>query len=385
MSEQQAVERNGTWRLQDGVNRVWRIGRPMAGIPTVDDYKLEEIKMPEPGEGQLLIRTIYIAIAPGIRPIMPYAGFEPEVSNQPSAGRVDSSDDEILMSHMVVGDRMRSGMVPSMSPHTGGNVGRVITSRHPDFAPGDYIFGGRFWQDFEVVDGEASLRLDPSEVPIEANLAMLGLSAFTGWVGYRRFCEAKPGETMVVSAAAGAVGMLVVQMAKAEGLQVIGIASGAEKCRFVTDELGADACIDRLTADVGAELDKLAPKGIEIYFDNVAGNLMTPVFDRFKPFGRLIVCGMAAEYNGFEQSSLSTGMILGKRLRIQGFVVIDHEEDHAAFRADVSKMWRDGKIAYKQHVFNGLESAPDALAASLSGSYNGGKIMVQVSEDDSPR
>ena len=383
MSEQQTIEQTGNWRVKEGGNRVWRIGRPMAGIPTVDDYRQDEIAMPQPGEGQLLIRNIYIAIAPGIRPIMPYAGVEPEVSNQPSKGRVDSSDDEILMSHMTVGDRMRSGMVPSMSPHTAGNIGRVIESRHPGFKPGDYVFGGRFWQDFEAVDGDATLRLDPADLPIESNLGMLGLSAFTGWVGYRRFCDAKAGETLVISAAAGAVGMLVVQMAKADGLQVIGIASGAEKCRFVPEELGADACIDRLTADVGAELDKLAPKGIDIYFDNAAGNLMAPVFDRFKPFGRLIVCGMSAEYNGFEQSSLSTGMILGKRLRIQGFVVVDHEEDNDAFRADVSRMWREGKITYKHHMYNGLESAPDALAASLSGAYAGGKIIVQVSEDDS--
>ena len=135
MSEQQTIEQTGNWRVKEGGNRVWRIGRPMAGIPTVDDYRQDEIAMPQPGEGQLLIRNIYIAIAPGIRPIMPYAGVEPEVSNQPSKGRVDSSDDEILMSHMTVGDRMRSGMVPSMSPHTAGNIGRVIESRHPGFKP----------------------------------------------------------------------------------------------------------------------------------------------------------------------------------------------------------------------------------------------------------
>ena len=382
MSEQQVIEGKGAWRLKDGVNRVWRIGRAMAGIPTVDDYRLDEIAIPKPGEGQLLIRNIYISIAPGIRPIMPYAGFEPEVSNQPSKGRVDASDDEILMSHMVVGDRMRSGLVPSMSPHTGGNVGRVVESRHPDFKEGDYVFGGRFWQDFEVVDGEATLRLNPEELPIESNMGMVGLSAFTGWVGYRRYCDAKPGETLVISAAAGAVGMMVIQLAKADGLHVIGIASGAEKCRFVTEELGADACIDRLSADVGAELDRLAPKGIDIYYDNAAGNLMAPVFDRFKPFGRLIVCGMTAEYNGFEQSSLSTGMILGKRLRIQGFVVTDSESENDAFRSDISKMWREGKITYKHQMYHGLESAPDALAASLSGGYAGGKIIVQLSEDE---
>lgn len=383
MSKQQLVEQTDRWDRKDDVNRVWRIGRPMAGIPTVEDYRRDEMTVPKPNEGQLLIRNIYIAIAPGIRPIMPYAGVEPEVSNAPSKGRVDSSDDEILMSHMTVGDRMRSGMVPSMSPHTGGNIGRVIESRHPDFKPGDYVYGGRFWQDFEVVDGEATLRLDPKDLPIEYNLGMVGLSAFTGWVGYRHYCDAKAGETLVISAAAGAVGMMVIQLAKADGVRVIGIASGAEKCRFVTEELGADACIDRLTADVGAELDKLAPKGIDIYFDNAAGKLMAPVFDRFKPFGRLIVCGMSAEYNGLEQSSLSTGMILGKRLRIQGFVVTDSEAENGAFRAEISKMWRDGKITYRNHMYNGLESAPEALAASLSGAYAGGKIIVQISEDDS--
>jgi NADPH-dependent curcumin reductase len=332
------------------------------------------------------MRTIYISIAPGIRPMLPYADAEPAVANDGVSGLASAPHDALPdPSRVRVGERMRSGIVPSSSPYAGGTVGRVMASRHPGFAPGDYIFGGRHWQDFEAVDGDASLRLDPAHLPIEADLTLVGRSAFTGWVGYRRYCAAKPGETIIVSSAAGAVGMLVVQMAKADGLRVIGITSGADKCRFVTEELGADACIDRLAGDVGAALDQHAPQGADIYFDNVGGELMAPVSQRLKPFGRLIVCGMAAEYNGVEQSVVPTGSILAKRLRIQGFVVLDHEEDYEAFRDEVAALWRTGKLVYKQEVFQGLDRAPDALAACLSGKTGGGKILVQVSQDDSRR
>jgi NADPH-dependent curcumin reductase CurA len=188
---------------------------------------------------------------------------------------------------------------------------------------------------------------------------------------------------MVVSAAAGAVGMLVVQMAKADGLRVVGIASGADKCRFVTEKLGADACIDRTAEDIGEALDRLLPEGVDIYFDNVAGRTQLPVFNRLKPFGRLIVCGMAAEYNGAESSTLPTGMILAKRLRIHGFVVLDHEEDYAAFRSHVARLWKEGKLVYEHQLYPGIESAPQALADCLTGANGGGKILVRVSPDTS--
>jgi len=308
------------------------------------------------------------------------------VAQDGSRGRVDASDDALPDPMRIkVGERMRSGIVPSDSPYAGGTVGQVVESRHPGFAPGDYIFGGRYWQEYEAVKGDASLRLDPTELPIEADLSLIGRSAFTGWVGYRRFCAAKPGETMVVSAASGAVGMLVVQMAKAEGLKVIGIASGPEKQAYVTGELGADACIDRAAEDVGAALDRLAPGGVDIYFDNVGGFLQRPVYDRLRPFGRLIVCGMAAEYNGTEQSAMPTGSILAKRLRIQGFVVLDHDQDYQPFRKDVADLWRRGALSYRQQVYEGLEQAPQALADCISGRSGGGKILVRVSADDSPR
>lgn len=365
-------------------HRAWFVHRPMDGLPRPEDFRLEEEALPRPGEGQILIRTIYISIAPGVRPLLPYAGAEPEVAGNASTGRQDASADALPdPMHIRLGERMRSGIVPSDSPYSGGTVGQVVESRHPGFAVGDYVFGGRLWQEYEVVDGRAALKLDPAELPIESDLTLVGRSAFTGWVGYRRFCDAKPGETMVVSAAAGAVGMLVVQMAKADGLHVIGIASGPEKCAFVTGVLGADACIDRKAGDIGEALDRLAPQGVDIYFDNVAGRTQLPVFQRLKPFGRLIVCGMAAEYNGAESSMLPTGMILAKRLRIQGFVVLDFEEDYQPFRADVARLRKAGRLVYDQQVYRGIEAAPQALADCLSGANGGGKILVRVSPDSS--
>lgn len=367
--------------LNDTVNRTWRIARPIAGIPGKDDFALDPMPMPVPEDGQVLMRTIYISIAPGVRPMMPYASAAPDVAQ--GARREEIDDSNPNPSLIRVGDKMRSGIVPSDSPFAGGTVGQVIESRHPNYKPGDYIFGGRYWQDYEAVDGDASLKIDPAELPIEADLSLIGRSSFTGWVGWKFYCDGKPGETIVISAAAGNIGMLVVQLAKQAGLKVIGIASGADKCRFVTGELGADACIDRAQEDIGEALDRLAPEGVDIYFDNVGGKTRTAVYEKLRMFGRLIVCGMAAEYNGMESGVLTTGAILAKRLRIQGFVVLDNDGDYGDFRADMARMWREGKLVWRQHIFEGLESAPDALAACLSGRNTGGKILVRVSEDTS--
>jgi len=369
------------------INRTWRIARPIAGLPGPADFTLAEEPLPEPGEGQVLMRTIYISIAPGARPMMPYAGEEPDVAHSGESARnltgAGGAEPPPNPYRIRVGERMRSGIVPSASPFAGGTVGQVIASRHPRYAPGDYIFGGRYWSDYEVVDGDASLKVDPAELPIEADLSLIGRSAMTGWVGWKRFCDGKPGETIVVSAATGSVGMVVCQLAKRAGLTVIGIASGAEKCAYVTNELGADACIDRTAEDVGTALDRIAPGGIDIYFDNVGGFTRRKVYDRLRPFGRLIVCGMAAEYNGAEEDTLPTGVILAKRLRIEGFVVLDFDEDYAEFRAEMARLWHAGEIKVRQTVFEGLESAPEALAACLSGESAGGKILVRVSPDTS--
>ena len=371
--------------MTEQTTRVYRIARPVQGVPGPDDFELTEMTLPPLRPGQVLMRTIYIGIAPGVRPLMPYAGGRPDVAQGAGAGRLAGADDDVPNpTRMNVGERMRAGTVPSDSPLSGGTVGRVVASRHPGFAVGDYIFGGRYWQEHEVVEGAAALRLDPSALPIEAELGLLGRSAFTGWIGYRRFCHARPGEAIVVSAASGAVGMMVVQLAKAQGLRVIGISGGAEKCAFVTG-LGAEACIDRNAEDVGAALDRLCPEGIDIYFDNVGGAIQRLAYDRLKPFGRLIVCGMTAAYNtaGEADVGLPSGIILAKRLRVQGFVVLDHGDDYPAFRAEIADLWRKGALSFRQHVYEGFTQTPQALADCLSGANAGGKLLVRVSPDDS--
>ncbi|AZI34938.1 putative oxidoreductase [Caenibius tardaugens NBRC 16725] len=365
--------------MPNTINRVWRIARPIDGLPCPDDFTLTHEPLPEPGEGQVLMRTLYIGIAPGVRPLMPYAGAAPDVAQR---GKPDQPNDQQPdPSRIRVGERMRSGIVPSSSPFAGGTVGQVIRSHHPNYREGDYIFGGRYWQDYEVVDGDASLRINPADLPIEADLSLIGRSSFTAWVGWKHYCNARAGETIVVSAAAGNIGMLVCQLARDAGLRVIGIASGAEKCAFVMQELGADACIDRSRDDVGEALDRLTPDGVDIYFDNVGGNVRNAIYTRLRMHGRLIVCGMAAEYNGAEQGTLPTGAILARRLRIEGFVVLDHDADYTAFREDIASMWHAGRLRWRQHIFEGLEQAPVALAACLSGRSSGGKILVRVAED----
>ena len=363
-------------------NKVWYVARAISGIPKDEDFRLEQEPVPEPGEGQVLMRTIYLGIAPGVRPMLPYASAESDTDFNPSSGRADTSEDRLNDPTFIqVGDRMRSGYVGSPFFQTSGGVGQVIKSNHPGFKEGDYILGARHWQEYEVVDGDVSLRLDPTEIPIEAYLSMTGLSSFAAWVGYRRLCDAKAGETLVVSSAAGTVSTLVIQLAKADGLRVIGISSGKGKCAFVTDRLVANACIDRSAEDIGKALDRLAPGGVDIYYDNVGGLMQKTVFDRLKPFARLIVCGLSAEYNGLETSVIPSGMVLGKRLRVQGFVVLDYMKDYDAFYADIVNLRRAGKLVYDQQIYQGIEQAPRALHDCLSGNNQGGKIIVQVSAD----
>jgi len=359
-------------------NRVMRVARPIAGLPGPEDFTLHDTPMPQIGERELLVRTIYLSIAPGVRPLLPYAGHAPQVEREPQP-----ADDLPNPMKIRVGEPMRSGIVPSMSKFAGGTVGQVVTSRHPDFAPGDYVFGGRYWQLYEAINGDASVRLDPDDLPIEADLGIVGRSAFTGWVGYRRICNAKAGEVMVISSAAGSVGMAVAALAARDGLRVIGIASGPDKCAFVTEELGAEYCIDRQREDVGQTLDRLTPAGVDIYFDNVAGALQRTLMERLKPFGRLVVCGMAAEYCGGEASTLPTGSILAKRLRIEGFVVLDYDDEYPVFRQEMAALWKAGALPYRQQIYEGLESAPAALADCLSGRSRGGKLLVRVGEDTS--
>jgi NADPH-dependent curcumin reductase len=262
-------------------------------------------------------------------------------------------------------------------------VGQVVRSRHPDFREGDYAFGGSGWQLYSAVDGAGLLKLDPAEAPISTALGVLGMPGMTAYIGLADIGQPQPGETVVVSAASGAVGAVAGQLAKRAGARVIGIAGGADKCAYVTGELGFDACLDHRGPDLGAALDEACPKGIDVYFENVGGAVQQAVFPRLNDFGRMVMCGMISEYNDTTpRPGPNLGAVVRKRLKIQGFIVGDQRHRHAEFRAVAAPLVRAGLLKYREDIVEGLDHAPEAFIGLLQGK-NFGKLLVRLSADPS--
>jgi NADPH-dependent curcumin reductase CurA len=261
---------------------------------------------------------------------------------------------------------------------SGAFIGTVLESRHPGFASGDRVRGGHLWQTHHVVPGMALAKI-PEHADPSDELGILGGPGLVAWCGMR-VGKVRPGETLVVSAAGGAIGMLAGQLGKAAGARVVGVASG-EKAEFVVREIGFDACIDRTVVPVAAELDRHCPDGIDVYFDHVGGDVGAAAFDRLREYGRYVVCGMAAEYNGAE-STVGPPLrpVLRKRLRIEGFVVYDHYDDIDLFRAEVQELRRQGAVKYRYETLYGLHSAPQGLIRLLSG-HNRGKVIVDLTAE----
>lgn len=345
-------------------NLSMRIARAPEGLPRREDFVLVEEPMPVPGEGEVLFRAIYMSLDPSMRRKLP----GPEGAPVPLGGT------------QSVGDLMIAGVPPPARGYMGGFVGQVVESRHSGFAQGDLVQGGCWWQHYQAVPGDCLVKL-PLETKASEALGLLGQHGFVAWCGMRNIGKVKPGETVVVSAAGGAIGMIAGQLAKADGARVIGIASG-EKSRFVVEELGFDACIDRHAEDVAQRLDRLCPDGIDVYFDNVGGDVMLAAYDRMADFGRIVVCGMASEYNAPELPfGASLRPVLRKRLRIEGFVVYDHYEDQfEQFQQELRALIASGRMKYRIEVIDGFENAPDALARLLEG-RNKGKMIVQLGPD----
>ncbi|MCB2048084.1 MAG: NADP-dependent oxidoreductase [Novosphingobium sp.] len=348
----------------DAKNLAVRIARAPSGLPQRSDFVLVEEPMPVPAEGEVLFRAIYMSLDPSMRRKLP----GPEGAPVPLGGT------------QQIGDLMIAGVPPPARGYMGGLVGQVVESRHADFVQGDLVQGGCWWQTFQSVPGHSLEKLAPGTSLSEA-LGLLGQHGFVAWCGMRNIGAARPGETVVVSAAGGAIGMIAGQLAKADGARVIGIASG-DKVQYVVDELGFDACIDRHAEDVRVALDRLCPDGIDVYFDNVGGDVMLAAYDRMTDFGRIVICGMASEYNAVELPfGASLRPVLRKRLRIEGFVVYDHYEDQFAdFQAEMRALIAAGKMKYRIEVIDGFEHAPDALARLLEG-RNKGKMIVQLGSD----
>ncbi len=272
---------------------------------------------------------------------------------------------------------------------TGEAVAEVVETRHADFALGDTVVGAFGWATHAVSDGAGVRKVDRKAAPLATGLGVLGMPGLTAWVSLNIIARAVAGETIVVSAATGAVGSVIGQLAKARGLRVIGVAGGAEKCAYAVDELGFDACLDHRVEGGAVELSRLigeaAPEGVDIYHENVAGVTLEAVMGHMKVHGRVVVCGMIAWYSpegmkGAMPSPKLWRTILTRRLRVEGIIVYDHYRRYPEFLAAVTPLVQDGRITWRETVAEGLEAAPQAFLDMLKGG-NFGKQLVRVGAD----
>jgi NADPH-dependent curcumin reductase CurA len=333
------------------MNRQVLLKRRPNGMPVPEDFAIADSPLPEPGEGQVLLRGIYLSLDPYMRG---------RISGQRSYAKPTEIGEVI------------EGRV----------VGRVARSRHTSFREGDYAFGGYGWQTHSAVDGGTLTKLDPAAAPISTSLGILGMPGLTAYAGLKTIGQPKSGETVVISAASGAVGAVAGQLAKREDCHVVGIAGGADKCRYVTDELGFDACVDH-KGDLAAALDAACPKGVDVYFENVGGAVQRAVYPRLNDFGRMIMCGMISEYNDLEpRPGPSLVAAVRKRLRIQGFIVSDHAALRPEYLAMAAPLVREGALKFREDIVDGIDVAPAAFIGLLQG-RNFGKLIVKLGNDPS--
>jgi hypothetical protein len=324
-----------------------------AGEPTPDNFRLVETETPPLADGQVLVRHHYLSLDPYMR------------------GRMNEG-------------RSYAQPQPLGEVMIGGTVGEVVESRHPGFAPGDHVVGMGGWQQYSVVDAAQPgllRKVDTRTIPLSAYLGAVGMPGATAWVGLTQIIAPKAGETVVVSAASGAVGGAVGQLAKARGCRVVGIAGGPEKCGYVTGELGFDACIDhKANGDLKSMLKALkdtCPDGIDGYFENVGGVILDAVMLRMNAFGRIAMCGMIAVYNGEPIPMANPSLILVSRLKVQGFIVSEHMNLWPEALKELGGLVASGRLKYRETVAEGLASAPEAFIGLLKG-RNFGKQLVKL-------
>ncbi len=336
-----------------GMNRRIVLASRPGAQASVDNFRLESVAIPTAGPGQVLVRHHFLSLDPYMRGRMSTAkSYAPP---QPL--------DEVMI---------------------GGTVGEVVASQHPNYAVGDHVAGFGGWQEYALVEGPALAMLqkvDTRHVPLSAYLGPVGMPGITAWYGLSMICDAKPGETVVVSAAAGAVGSVVGQLAKARGCRAVGIAGGKKKCDYVVNELGFDACVDYKAAADEASLAeaiaKVTPKGIDAYFENVGGPVMDAVLGQMNAFGRVAVCGMIAGYEGTPVPLKNPMVILRSRLKVQGFIVFENPQIVPWAQAELASAVASGRLKYSETIAEGLESAPAAFLGLLYGK-NLGKQLVRL-------
>ncbi|MDH2054962.1 NADP-dependent oxidoreductase [Achromobacter marplatensis] len=335
--------------------RVVLASRPV-GRPKPSDFRFEHAPIPQPDNGQVLLETQYLSLDPYMRwRISAAKSYAPPIE---------------------IGDVI-----------VGGTVARVKTSRHPDWREGDIVLAESGWQHYALSDGTGLRRLDPAIAPPSTALGVLGMPGLTAYVGLRNIGQPKPGETVVVAAASGAVGSVVGQIARIQGARAVGIAGGPEKCAFVKNELGFDAVVDHQAPDFAEQLAKACPDGIDVYFENVSGHVWDAVVPLLNNFARVPVCGLIANYNdgpstlsGPDRLPGTMREILAKSVTLRGFIVYefaDAQQDD--FLRQAGQWIQEGKLRWREDVVDGLEQAPQAFIGLLEGK-NFGKLVVRVGQ-----
>ena len=334
------------------MNRQVLLASRPEGIPQASNFEIVQSPVPQAGPDQVLVRNIYLSVEPAMR------GWVSAVRNYSEP--------------VAIGSVMRSF-----------TVGRVVASRHPGYRAGDYVTGMMGWQDYAAVDASAIHRkVTMADLPVSTALGVLGINGATAHYGLLALGEPKTGETVVVSTAAGAVGSCVGQIARIKGCRAVGITGGARKVRLCTEEFGFDAAVDYKSDGWQTSLDKACPQGVDVYFDNTAGNISDAVMERLNVGARVVICGTASvsSWDPPPQGPRVERHLLVKRARMQGFVIFDHADQHEAAYADIAQWLRAGKLKYLEDVLTGIEHAPGAIEGLYRGD-NFGKRLIQIAPD----
>jgi NADPH-dependent curcumin reductase CurA len=311
-----------------------------------ENFRLESVETQPLADGQVLVRNHWLSLDPYMRGRM---------NEGKSYAQAQALDDTMV----------------------GGTAGEVVESRNPKFKPGDIVVGYLGWQTYGVTDGVGMYKVDTTHVPLSAYLGAVGMPGVTAWYGLNKIIAPKAGETVLVSAAGGAVGSVVGQLAKIAGCRAVGIAGGKDKCDYAVNELKFDACIDYKSEDVGKALKAAAPQGVDGYFENVGGEIMEAVLPRMNAFGRIALCGLIAGYNAEPIPIKNPTWFLISRLKLEGFIVSEHMELWPGALKELGTHVAMGKIKYRESIAQGIESAPAAFIGLLKG-QNFGKQLVKL-------
>ena len=332
------------------VNHQFRLAARPVGMPKRSDWTYAEEHIREPGEGEFLVKILYISLDPAMRGWM--------------------NESRSYIPPVGIGEVMRAGA-----------VGRVMASKNPAFAPGDYVYGGFGVQEYAISNGKGITKVDSRVAPLPVFLGTLGMPGMTAYFGLLDTGQPKSGETVVVSGAAGAVGMVVGQIAKIKGCRVVGIAGGPEKCKYITKDLNFDAAIDYKSEDLKKALQNNCPKGVDVYFDNVGGEILDAVLTQLARGARIVICGAISQYNNTTPIKGPSNYLslLVNRATMKGMLVLDYAERYGEAAREMAGWMKAGKLKSREDVVEGFETFPETLLKLFKGE-NSGKLVLKVAD-----